>query len=182
MSLPRVTSIISPPTGFEAIPEGVLDAASERGTAVHEACAAYALGLWSPVPEDLQGYFDSFKRYFDAYVVEAVAVEVELIHPAFRYIGHADLIAKVRGYVTARPVIGVIDYKTPVVATPKWRMQLSGYVEAARVEYGAEVGGALQLRKDGSLPKMTWVTDGNQAFAAFLGMLNGYNYVNGGKG
>ena len=182
MNLPRVTTIINPPSGFEAIPPDVLAAAGERGTAVHEACAAYALGLWSPVPDDLQGYFDSFKRYFDSYVVDVIAVEAELIHPAFRYVGHADLIASVRGYLTGFTVVAVLDYKTPLTHTPKWNMQCAGYVEAAKEQYGASVGGALQLYKDGSLPKMTWVPDQNKAFAAFLGMLNGYNYVNGGKG
>jgi hypothetical protein len=179
MNLPRVTSIINPPSGFESIPPDVLAAAGQRGTAVHEACAAYAVGLWSPVPNDLQGYFASFRLWFDSYVVEVIAVEVELVHPAFRYVGHADLIARITG-VTTRPVVTVIDYKTPIVATRKWNMQCAGYVEAARKQYGAEVGGALQLRKDGGLPKMTWVEDQAQAFAAFLGMLSGWNYSQGG--
>lgn len=179
MNLPRVTTIINPPSGFEMVPPDTLAAAGERGTAVHEGCAAYALGLYAPVPDDLRGYFDSFKRWFDSYVVEVIAVEVELIHPVWLYIGHADLIARVRGFKTGNPVM-VVDYKTPVTALRKWNMQCAGYVEAARKEYGAEVGGALQLRKDGGLPKMTWVEDQAQAFAAFLGMLNGYNYAQGG--
>ncbi|MFH0921674.1 MAG: hypothetical protein V1913_15090 [Fibrobacterota bacterium] len=178
MQLPRVTEIISPPNDFAQVLPDVLERACLRGSSVHEACAAYALGLFSPVPDDLIGYFNSFRRYFDAYVVEVVAVEVELIHPAFRYIGHADMIARVRGYKKI-DVVAVLDWKTPLVANPKWRMQCQAYVEAARAQYGAEIGGALQLNKDGKLPKMTWVTDNNTAFSAFLGMLNGYNYING---
>ena len=180
-SYPRVTSILAPYSDFSMIPPDTLAAAAERGTAVHDACAAYGLGLWSSVPEDLKGYFDSFRRWFDIYVQDAIAVETELVNEVWRYVGHADLIAKVVGYVTAMPVIAVIDYKTPVTASRSWRMQIAAYVEAARKDYSVYIGGALQLSKDGGLPKMTWVEDQNQAFAAFTGTLSGWNYNEGGK-
>jgi hypothetical protein len=179
MNLPRVTSVINPPSGFEEIPPDVLAAAAERGTAIHDACAAYALGLYSPVPEELQGYFKSFKEWFDSYVVDVLAVEAELIHPAFNYVGHADLIARVKGYSEV-PVVAVIDIKTPLLGKLEYNMQVSAYVQAAAA-YGATVGGYLQVRRDGGLPKMTWAEDQTRAFNAFLGGLSMANYKRGGK-
>jgi hypothetical protein len=176
MSYPRVTEILQKYFDAAGIPEGTLAAAQERGTVVHAAVAAYALGLWASVPEDLQGFFDSFKRWFDVYVQEVISVEMELVNGVWQYQGHADLIAKVIGYVTATPVIAVIDYKTPVAAKNSWRMQCAAYVEASRKDYGVEIGGALQLRKDGGIPKMIWVDDQNTAFAAFTGTLSGWHY------
>lgn len=181
MNLPRVTSILSPYTDFSMVSEDTLAAAAERGTAVHEASAAYALGIWATVPEDLQGYFDSFRAWFDKYVREVIAVEEEIRHPRLGYVGHVDLIARISGYQKDRPVVAVVDYKTPLTASRTWRAQIAAYVEPCREKYGVEIGGDLQLRRDGGLPKMTWVEDQNQAFAAFMGALSAYNYINQGK-
>ena len=178
MNYPRVSSILAPYTDFSMVAPDTLAAAADRGVQVHSACAAYALDLFAPVPEELAGYFKSFKAWFDLYVHDVIAVEAELTHQAFRYIGHADLIAKVTGFAPGCPVVAVVDYKTPVTASQTWKCQIAAYVEAAWEKYGAAIGGALQLRKDGGLPKMSWVTDQNQAFAAFTGALSAYNYIN----
>jgi hypothetical protein len=179
MKLPSVTQILSPFADFSTVPPDVLQAAAERGTAVHEACAAYALNLPAAVPPELSGYFQSFKSWFDQYVVEVLAVEEEVVHPRLGYMGHVDLIATVAG-IRPKQTVAVIDYKSPVVASRSWSCQLSAYLEASREKYGAEVAGALMLRKDGGLPKMIWVDDHSQAFNAFCGILSGTNYLKGG--
>lgn len=182
MTYPRVSTILVPYADFSMVGPDTLAAAADRGTAVHEACAAYALDLFTPVPEDLAGYIQSFKAWFDLYVYEALAVEEEVMHEKWGYLGHVDLIANVTGFAPGMPTLVVVDYKTPIAASRSWRVQIAAYVEAAREKYGATIGGALQLRKDGGLPKMSWVTDQNQAFAAFIGALSAYNYINQGKG
>lgn len=181
MIRPRVTEILGPFADFSKVPPEVLEAACERGTAVHKACESYALGLYCPTPPHLTGYFDSFRRWFDSFVVEVLAVEAELTNPAWGYIGHADIIARLKG-VRPSPVVGVIDYKTPFSESRSWHCQTQAYVEAARNKYGAEIGGALRLRKDGSLPIMTWVENPTQAFNAFVGILSGWNFLKGGRG
>ena len=178
---PRVTEILGPFSDFSMVPPDVLEAASERGTAVHEACAAYALNLWAdPVPDELFGYMRSFTSWFDRFVVEVCAVEEEVIHPKLGYCGHVDLIATVAG-IRPKLTVAVIDYKSPVVASLSWNCQVSAYLEASKEKYGAEAAGALMLKKDGSLPKMIWLEDGNKAFNAFCGILSGWNYLKGGK-
>jgi hypothetical protein len=181
MSLPRVTSILAPFADFSRVPPDVLQAAAERGTAVHEACAAYALNLpIMNIPVDLAGYCASFQSWFNSYVVEVLAVEEEVIHPAWGYVGHVDLIATVAG-IRPKQTVAVIDYKSPVTASRSWNCQISAYLEASRAQYGTEIAGALMLKKDGSLPKMIWLPDGNQAFNAFTGLLSGWNYIKGAK-
>ncbi len=183
MKLPSVTQILAHFTDFSMISPDFLQAAAERGTAVHEACAAYALGLHKVVPEELAGYLDSFKSWFNNYVVEVLAVEEEVIHPAFGYVGHVDLIATVAG-IRPKQTVAVIDYKSPVVASRSWNCQIVAYLEASRDRYGTEIAGALMLRKDGGLPKMTWLEEREEAtaFNAFTGALSAHNYINQGKG
>jgi hypothetical protein len=176
MTLPRVTEILSPYADFSAVPPDVLQAAADRGVEVHAACAAYAHNLWLPVPDNLDGYVRSFKAWFDSYIVEVLAVEEEVIHPAFGYIGHVDLIATVAG-IRPKQTVCVIDYKSPVTASRSWNCQIAAYLEASKDRYGTEIAGALMLKKDGSLPKMIWLENGNQAFAAFTGALSAYNYI-----
>ena len=181
MIYPRVTEILNPYSDFSAVPPDVLEAACDRGNEVHKCCAAYALDLFHPIPDDLRGFFSSFRAYFDLYVIEVLAVEEELLNEKWGYCGHADLIAKVTGFAPGCPVVAVIDYKTPITASQTWRCQIAAYVEAAREKYGVTIGGILQLDKDGKLPKMTWVQDQAQAFNAFTGILSGWNYIKGAK-
>ncbi len=179
MQRPRVTSILAPYTDFSAVDPDVLQIASDRGTRAHEACLAYAVGLWSPVPEDIAGYVNSFISWFDRYVVKVLAVEKELIHPRWNYVGHCDLIAWVGGY-KKEPVICIPDLKTPLTTSRTWACQGAAYREVEQLEHKEHVyAGVLQLRKDGELPKMTWIEDENQAFAAFCGALSAFNYIKG---
>ena len=182
MLRPRVTSILAPYTDFSMVPPDTLAAAGDRGTRAHAAALAYAVGLWSPVPEDIAGYVESYKQWHDRYVVKVLAVEKELIHPRWNYVGHCDLIARVKGY-KPEPVICIPDLKTPLTASLTWRCQGAAYREAEQLEHKEHVyAGVLQLRRDGGLPKMIWIEDENIAFSAFIGALSAYNYINQGKG
>lgn len=183
MNLPRVTSILAPYCDFSKIDPDVLDYASDRGTRTHAACLAYAVGLWTPVTDDIAGYVESYKEWHNRYVVEVLAVEKELIHPAWGYVGHCDLIAIVSGY-KKEPVIGLLDLKTPVGESPTWMGQLAAYREVEQLEHKEHVyAGVLQLRKDGKLPKMTWLEqrEETRAFAAFCAALSAHNYFKGAK-
>ncbi|MFA5377583.1 MAG: hypothetical protein WC455_17665 [Dehalococcoidia bacterium] len=182
MLRPRVTSILSPFTDFSKIDPEVLDMASDRGTRAHAAALAYAFGLWSPeIDEDIAGYVKSYKAWHDRFVFKVLAVEKELIHPRWNYVGHCDLVAWVSGY-KPEPVICIPDLKTPITASLTWRCQGAAYREAEQLEHKEHVyAGVLQLRRDGGLPKMTWIEDENQAFAAFIGALSAWNYIKAGK-
>ncbi|KKL98766.1 hypothetical protein LCGC14_1821120 [marine sediment metagenome] len=64
-----VTQALSPFSDFSGIDPEVLQHAAERGSRVHRACAAYALGFPAlGLHDEDEGYFESFKGWFDEYV------------------------------------------------------------------------------------------------------------------
>ncbi len=180
MPRPSVTQVLSPFADFAAVPADILEAACQRGSSVHRYCESYALGLYEAVPDEVAGFCTSFRTWFDKYVVEVLAVEEEVIHPAFGYIGHVDLIATVAG-IRPKQTVCIIDYKSPATASRSWNCQIAAYLEASKEKYGTEVAGLLMLKRDGSLPKMIWLEDEARAFNAFTGILSGWNYIKGAK-
>jgi len=172
--IPSVTEVLGLYADFSRIRPDVLAHAAERGTIVHQACAAIASGLWSlGVPPDCAGYVKSFERWFD--LVDTVhMVEAELIHPIYRYMGHLDLCVTLRGESHPR----VVDLKTPVTEGPTWAAQIAAY-EALVVnnsEMKPERSGSLRLRSDGGFPKYTENHDRSRAFQAFMNALAAYRY------
>ncbi len=176
---PSVTEILSPYADFSRVPPEVLEAACARGTAVHSFCAAYARGIWAEKPPEIAGYCDSFRAWFDRYVIEALSIEEEFVNLEWGYIGHPDLIVKLGG-VDIGLVFAVIDNKTPITHLRIWECQLAAYFKAALKRFPElKRAGSLQLSRDGSLPKMKWVRDINGAFNAFAGLLTGWRYIKG---
>ena len=80
MTYPSVTQVIGRYSDFSRVPPDVLEAAKERGTRVHQVCAAMAQGLW--VPDYCESgdapYIVSFEQWFEAVVEKVIAVEPEL--------------------------------------------------------------------------------------------------------
>lgn len=179
MKYPSVTQILKPWRDFSGISDEVLQAAADRGIALHEAYAAYAQDLWVPwLPEVAQGYFKSFQSWFDLMVVETVAVEVELICKEFGYIGHADWIGRLQGDER----LTLIDWKHPVLESKTWCLQISAYAHQARKEHHIERIAVVQPRKSGRRAKFTEYS-GTLArdFAVFLSCLNAHKFFYGGK-
>ena len=178
MSTPSVTEVLSPWTDFSQIPEDVLEYASWRGTEVHRLCAVYAMGLpiIGEIPPSCAGFFWSFQAWFDTCVEDVRLVEEELVHPAYGYHGHPDLIATLRG----DPGPTMIDLKTPSVEAPAWKLQLAGYDELARANDMPVIRcGSLMLKRDGGTAKLKeYIRDGRD-IAAFLAALTAYRYING---
>lgn len=177
--LPSVTQILGPFTDFSRIPPDVLAHAAERGTIVHEACAAISSGLWVPaLPEECNGYVESFRRWFRL-VAKVHLVEEELIHPTYNYIGHLDLCVTMQGDTVPR----IVDLKTPLSESPTWSAQIAAYSELVRVAGGIVTrrNGSLRLDPKGGLPKFTEYRESSRDLSAFLNALGAWNYFKGGK-
>jgi hypothetical protein len=165
-----VTTALKVWSDFSMIRPEVLAYAAARGTAVHAACAAYALGLFVPVlPDDQQGFFTSFKDWFTKYVAEVYFVEQELTDKTLGFYGHPD--------IGCRLVDGqklVIDYKTPAVWQDTWKAQCAAYKHLADIKGPVKYDGCAvnQLRKDGSTAKVTPIEDPDAQFSLFLSSLN----------
>ncbi len=175
-----VTTALSPYSDFSMIQPYILELAGARGTRVHRAIAAYALGfpalgLWD---ED-HGYFVSFASWLDNYVSEVLLVEKRLISP-LGFTGQIDLVCIL---TDARLV--VVDSKTPAIEAPTWKSQISAYCELAKVELMKKLslmerpmleGMALMLNKEGKAAKGIVYQYQADDFAAFLSALNCKRY------
>lgn len=163
-----VTQVLSPWADFSRIPGDVLQAACERGSSVHQYCQAYALGVWAIEPEGLEGYCESFRRWFHTYVLEVISVEQEYRDDQFGFMGHPDIVVVIKEDLFPT----VIDYKTPVGKGNTWELQLAAYRHLS----GAKQAGSLRLDPDGGVPKMDWVPQDPKLFNLFLSALNLKNY------
>lgn len=179
MIFPSVTKIIAPWSGsdFSHVKPSVLQAASERGTAVHNACFAYAAGLPSfGLDNAVLGYVNSFKAWFDFVVGTVISIEERLIDNDFGYHGEPDMVVVAKNGETV-----LVDIKTPAVKSKGWRLQLAAYarlVESSGVVKLDKIG-SLRLMCDGGLPKMDLYTNSRDAdFSVFLSCLNAYRFFN----
>lgn len=178
MNHPRVTEIISPWSGLDGIKEDVLQKAAERGTKVHEVCARIAAGEFvMSIDDDIRGYVDSFRQWFDSQVSDVLMSEERLNDEALGYTGQIDLVVMLK-----EGIVTLVDLKTPVTSYPTWKMQIAAYRNLLQKEgILPERTGSLQLHPEGKTPRMKWYEDSATDFNAFLSALNVYNYIRGGK-
>jgi len=179
----RVTEILKDYVDLSMVPPDVLQAAAERGTLVHDICAGILQGFFPPeIQEEAKGYVDSFLIFKEKYIRDVIAVEAEVVHPQWRYVGHIDF----GGYLTMFEAAVVLDWKTPVTKSKTWEAQCAAYLEAANATFpghGWTKCGVLQLHPEGKTPKLTWVERPGEAFHAFVSKLQADQYFrqNGGR-
>lgn len=170
-----MTTVLSPFNDFSGVPPDVLEHAKQRGTLVHRFCHAYALGfpILEDVPSDAFGFFYSFRTWFDTWVTEVRGAEVELTDPVLGFIGHLDLICRIRGDSED----AVVDYKTPANYAKTWGGQMAAYRHLAN-KNGFRVGRAIVLRLDprGLTPTAHQYGDDRRYLAAFIAALTAYSF------
>ena len=176
MKLVRVTEPLS--IFFRDATAGVdpalIEHASARGTEVHAAIAAYELGFFPPtLPEEIQGYFDSFRTWFDKYVDHVFFVEEELVDEELGIVGHPDVGLRMRH---GRNLI--IDYKTPASDSKTWGPQVAAYRHLAEKNRPEKYVGcmALQPKKDGGTARAYTYQRSGEMFQIYLSALNCYRY------
>lgn len=175
---PSVTQVLGPFSGMEAVRPDILEAACQRGTAVHTPCLARAAGLFClEVEPKLKGYVDSFGLWFDSFVEKVIAVEPHLVDEILGYTGTPDLILKLK----SESLLVICDLKTSKAAGKTWCGQLAGYKNLA-IKNGyvnmKRIGRvfSLRLRADGSMPLADEYIYSDRDFAAFMSALNAYRY------
>ena len=186
-SLPRVSNILKPFSGYENIPAGILAEASERGTRRHAACSSLALGV--PIlrrdPED-EGYVSSFRDWFKKYVVRAVLVSQRLHDPKLNFSGEPDFLFELHPMIKEiKPGdLVIVDLKPEwTQGRPAWACQCSAYLHLARVnKHRAKIAASLHPDQEGGPAKLQWYFDDKRDFAAFLAALSAHNYFFNGRG
>ena len=173
--LPRISHIVEPYENFSMVPEATMAQAQYRGTKVHAANAAYALGLFAPILKQYAGYFLSFQTWFNRFVEEVIYVEKTLKDPVYGFQGTLDFYGKAKYYGLL-----LCDWKTPLTVYKSWKLRMSAYRRLLEVDKKkADVVAALQLDPNGGIPKMTRYENSAQDFNIFLGLLNAHHYFNG---
>ena len=109
-TLPRVGEILAATgLGFDptGIPPARLEYAQLRGTALHRAIQYHHEGVLDEgsLHPDVRPGFDAYLRFGEDTKHEAIASEIELVHPTYGYIGHPDRI----GWLHGKRVI--LDFK-----------------------------------------------------------------------
>jgi hypothetical protein len=175
MIYPSVTQVLQPWADFSHIPPAVLEAASARGTLVHDICANIARGLLvMNTPTEVEGYVNSFRRWFDLMVADVLLVEERQVDVAFGFHWQNDLIARAK-----HGEILLIDLKTPVTKIKTWRLQLSAYRHLAVLNGVTPTRtGSLQLNPEGKIAKMNFYDNSLTDFNHFLSALNLYRFFN----
>jgi hypothetical protein len=177
--IPSVTEVLRKYEDYSAVDSFRLEAAGQRGTEVHKKCLDHARGMFVlPPADEYLGYYNSFVEWRKRVVKSIHAVEPELKHGAFGFMGHPDLIVTIRGDEEK----SLVDLKTALLKGRTWGAQLFAYLMLAQENgYGpiARVG-ILQLSKSGSMAKFTEYTKSTRDESAFLGALMAHKFFLGG--
>jgi len=122
---------------------------------------------------ETQGYFDSFRRWFDKVVDTVIVTEERLTDLAFGYHGQIDLLVK-----SKHGEILLVDLKTPLIKAKQWQTQMAAYRHLVeKSEYpNPDRTGSLRLSPDGGIPTMDWYESHIEDFNIFLSCLNSYRY------
>lgn len=171
---PSVTTVLKPWSNFDNIPPAVLQEACDRGIALHGAYAGYALGLWvAPLPESYQGFYDSWRRWFDSAVKKVIAIEPKLECPQYHFTGHPDAIIEING----DDCLTLPDWKNGQTELKSWRLQTAAYRHLAKETYGVKRTIIVQPRPDGKMAKVREYTGTvERDFAVFLNCLTAFNF------
>tara|TARA_R110000751_G_scaffold125443_10_gene227115 strand:- start:3990 stop:4586 length:597 start_codon:yes stop_codon:yes gene_type:complete len=148
-----VTQTLEPLYAYSGIPDHIMKAASERGTAVHLACEYLDNGVEFDISPEIEPYLEAWKTFLIDSQFECELVESLLYHPLYRYAGAVDRVGQLPGKGRGKKRRAIIDIKTTVNLMPTAGPQLAAYLEAFNVNFKdmpAQDRYVVQLKKDGT--------------------------------
>lgn len=156
---------------YSGINHEVMNAAAQRGTAVHFAIELYNTYCVTEIDEENKPYMDAYIAWFDKHKPSNLHEEKRTYHPTYWYAGTSDLICTIDGE------LWLIDYKT--VATLQAFLvapQLAAYAKAWQA-HGVPVKrvAALHLKKNGTYAFSEFPIE--ESFSTFLECLSLQNYI-----
>lgn len=167
--IPSVTQLMKPlsTSVYNGIDESILQAAADKGTAVHSAIEFFLKYGIAEYPEQHKGYFDAFLCWYRDNNPEIILTESMTYHKQLLYAGTVDLVAKVNGLNT------LIDYKTTtVIHDMLTTVQLEAYQRAlATNEVKVEQKAILQLRQDGTYSFKVYQANDLEAWKTFSALI-----------
>lgn len=146
-TVPGVTSVLAPISGYDKVPRNVLELASQRGKAVHMACQLDDEGALDEAELDpvLVPYLAAWRAFSADHGVAWTSIEKAGYHPTLGYAGTPDRVGKVVGRSS------VVDIKTTYELMPPVGPQLAAYAHLTDANLGQGLQRlGVQLRADGS--------------------------------
>jgi len=165
--VPSVTQLLGKLHSFAGIPQDILKAACERGTAVHLCCEYHDHGDLdeSSIDPKIAGYVDAWRLFTSEKKPQWTEIEKLDYHP-LGYAGAWDRGGSMDGEDVT------IDIKTAIQSHPVWGCQLSAY-NMLRRKPGARRF-TVQLRKDGKYKLIEWKSVDD--WPLFLALLTLHNF------
>ncbi len=167
--VPSVTSLLGKLHDFAGVPADVLEAARQRGTAVHRACHFFDENDLdeSQLTPQVAGYLQGWKKFRAESGCVIHECETMAAHPVHRFAGTYDRVLSFPSFSN-----GTLDIKT---GEPHWVMglQLAAY-NALRSEIAAPRA-TLHLRADGTYRLKHWVDHSD--WPAFLSLVTLFNIM-----
>lgn len=151
LEVPSVTQIISASNqgALDNIPTSILDNASERGIAVHQAIEFYNKYKFANINEEYKGYFEAYKKWLreNSFPFIEIKSEVQVYHKVLNYAGTIDMLI-----TDTKEEKTIVDIKTTNELNMKYvSLQLSAYKEAlASQKIKIEKMYVLWLKKEGT--------------------------------
>lgn len=177
MKIYHVTEILGKYMDWSKIPDQVLAHACKRGSWVHKACEAVALGYFieRKRSDNHNLYVKSFQKWFDITVNTVLAVEKKITCKALGFKGRLDFLFI---FKTGENVL--VDIKTPVALLKSWACQLSAYEYLLSTE-GISVDAvmSLRLKADGGAALGKRYLNSTEDFAVFTSALNAHRSLIG---
>ncbi len=166
--IPSVTQLLGKLHSFAGVPEDVLEAARERGTAVHKATQYFDEDDLDEEKLDPQtaGYLAGWKSFVADSRVKFTAIEAMGSHPLHRYAGTVDRIGVIAS------LDWIIDIKTAAASHPVWDLQSSAYAHLFGKPSAKR--GTVQLRPDGKYKFCEWKDPA--AWPTFLSLVTLFNW------
>lgn len=176
--VPSVTQCLQKLHSFGMVPPDVLEAACQRGTAVHEICEYHDQNDLdeASVGEEYQGYLYAWIKFCSDYAVQWDAIEERGYSTRFGYAGTLDR----RGTLRNQPAKWIVDIKTGTQLHRVCGMQLAAYrqivAETQDPAYLLARRGTVQLASDGKYKFIEWKDPADwTAYQALLTLTNWSN-------
>jgi hypothetical protein len=151
MEVPSVTQIISASNSgaLQNIPSNILDSASERGIAVHQAIEFFNKYKFANISKEYEDYFEAYRKWYrkEGFSFIEIQSEIKVYHKILNYAGTIDMLI-----TNTKEEKMLIDIKTTNELNMKYvSLQLSAYKDALSNQ-GISVKKmyVLWLKKDGT--------------------------------
>jgi hypothetical protein len=170
---PSVTQVLQKLHDFGMVPAHILEAAQERGTAVHTLTQYHDEGDLDPdsVAPEYAGYLDGWKRFCDDHKPVWNGIEWQGYSERYGFAGTMDRHGTLKG------LPWVIDIKTSLASHRVWGMQVSAYRQLLAERWPNMATcrrGTVQLRANGTYNFLAW--DDPDDWPAYLSLVNLTNW------